>query len=143
MISDAGGEAIDLETTPAEVFWMQPENQMLVHANHFLTDAARAKVQDTGLRETPCSLYRVTRTKAALSQFHGELTLDHMKRAFADKYGAPYSVCAEPVACARGAVYSTVATILMDTTDRKMFVASGPYKGATYQEYDFERPSDF
>jgi len=42
MISHAEGEAFDLETTPEHVFWLRAENDLLVHANHFVSEAARA-----------------------------------------------------------------------------------------------------
>jgi len=138
MISDAGGEAINLETTPKEVFWIAPNDHMLVHANHFISPAALSKITDKGIAETPCTLYRGRRVEAAFRADYGTLTIDHMKQAFLDNFGSPYGVCSEPAKSARGEVYSTVATILMDTTEKKMWVAKAPYKGADYKEYNFE-----
>ena len=41
LISHREGEAIDLETTPDQVFWQTPEDDLLVHANHFISPPAR------------------------------------------------------------------------------------------------------
>lgn len=137
MISDSAGEAINLETTPKRVFWISPENNMLVHANHFISDAARASVQDLGLVSMPCSLYRGRRVLEHFSKHADNLTMEHMKEAFQDRFGAPSGVCCEPVDNGHGELEATVATILMDTTDLKMWVAYAPYKGVNYKEYSF------
>ncbi len=138
MISDAAGEAIDLETTPAEVFWEKPDRGILVHANHFRTAAARARVVDTGLASAPSSIYRDSRVESRLAQCIGHVTPTDMEDAFADTYGTPSAVLASPGADSAGAAEpsSTVATVIMDTTERVMRVARAPYAGdITFSEY--------
>jgi isopenicillin-N N-acyltransferase like protein len=93
MLSHSGGEAIDLEATPDEVFWMAPRDGLLVHANHFVTEAARAKVLDTGLRTNGDSLYRDRRVRSYLERAHGRITVDTFKAVFQDRYGTPRAVC--------------------------------------------------
>jgi isopenicillin-N N-acyltransferase-like protein len=139
MISDAVGEAIDLETTPQEVFWEKPERGLLVHANHFRTDAARARVIDTGLARNPDSLYRDSRVERRLRQSDGNVSRADMEAAFADTYGAPLGVLSSPTIDSDSGEeesYSTVATIIMDTTIGSMWVAPTPYAGEiTFTEY--------
>jgi isopenicillin-N N-acyltransferase like protein len=135
MISQADGEAIDLETTPDEVFWISPDNDLLVHSNHFISPAARAKVHDTGLRTNGDSLYRDRRVRRALTDARGQITVDTFKEAFQDRYGAPRAVCRTPVEGPGGKTSSTVATIIMDTSARRMWIAPRPYGPHEFTEY--------
>lgn len=135
MLSHCDGEAVDLETTPAEVFWDKPEDGILVHANHFRSTGALAKVRDLGLANTPDSLYRDSRVAARLAARRGDIRIDDLKDAFADQFGAPRAVCRSPVAGERGGTTSTVATLIMDVTERRLLAAATPYAGATYMEY--------
>jgi isopenicillin-N N-acyltransferase-like protein len=137
MISDAGGEAIDLEAVPGETFWVEPKDGLLVHANHFESARAVTVVTDKGILVTPCSLYRSSRVRSKLSKDVGKLETEHLKNVLADKYGSPYGICAEPVQDANGGVWSTVATIIFDVTERTMWVAVRPYGDHVYTQYGF------
>jgi isopenicillin-N N-acyltransferase-like protein len=139
MISQSAGEAIDLEATPDEVFWMAPEDGLLVHANHFVTAAARAKVRDTGLYTNGDSLYRDRRVRAYLERTRGRITLDTFKAAFQDRYGSPRAVCRTATEGPGGRVSSTVATIVMDTSEGQMWVAPRPYGSHEFTEYRLQR----
>ena len=138
MISDAAGEAIDLETTPEEVFWEKPERGLLVHANHFRTAAARARVVDTGLAMSPDSIYRDSRVERRLSQSAGSIVRADLEDAFADTYGAPLAVLRSPARddSRDREPSSTVATIIMDTSTGTMWAAPAPYAGdISFTEY--------
>lgn len=138
MISQSDGEGVNLEATPAEVFWAQPEEGVLVHANHFITPGALAKVKDVGLETNSDSLYRDRRVRSFLAARAGKLTTDDFKAAFADRYGSPRAVCRAPVTGPGGKTSSTVATVIMDTTERKMWIAKRPYGPHHYAEYALE-----
>ncbi|MBL4640004.1 MAG: hypothetical protein JKY57_05690 [Kordiimonadaceae bacterium] len=137
IISHGDGECIDIETVPGDNFWIQATNGLLVHANHFEAPSALAKVRDEGLKVVPCSLHRVRRVREYLTAKVGSLTLEHAKEAFSDKFDNPYGVCAEPDTGPGGDNSSTVATILMDVTDQKMWLAVRPYQKHSYSEYGF------
>ena len=108
-----GGEAFGFECAPDETFWVAPERGLYVHANHWISEAGRAKVRDTGLQETPDSIYRDKRVRDALTPRRGKLTLEDFREAFFDDYQTPYSVCRPPRPNNRGALVSTSAMILM------------------------------
>jgi isopenicillin-N N-acyltransferase-like protein len=108
-----GGEAFGFECAPDETFWLAPERGLYVHANHWICEAARAKVRDTGLAETPCSIYRDRRVHEQLSPHRGRLTLDHFREALFDDYASPWSVCRPPRPNNRGTMVATTAMILM------------------------------
>ena len=135
MVSQSGGEAVNLETTPDEVFWMLPEQDLLVHANHFVTQAARAKVRDTSLPMNGDSLYRDRRVRAHLERAHGRITVETFKEAFQDRYGSPRAVCRTATVGPGGRISSTVATIIMDPAEGRMWIAPRPYGPHAFTEY--------
>jgi isopenicillin-N N-acyltransferase-like protein len=132
LISHREGEAIDLEATPDQVFWVTADNDFLVHANHFISTAARVAVRDTGLLTSADSLYRESRIRRYLTRERGRITLSTLQAAFQDRFGAPRAVCRSPVP---GQSTATVATIIMDTTAQIMWVAPRPYGPHKFTEY--------
>jgi isopenicillin-N N-acyltransferase like protein len=111
--ADGRAEAFGFECAPDETFWLAPDKGLYVHANHWIGDAARAKVKDTGLQETPCSIYRGKRVREQLGSKHGKLTLEDFRAAFFDDWNAPWSVCRPPRPNNRGYLVATSAMILM------------------------------
>ncbi|MBA3593784.1 MAG: C45 family peptidase [Pseudomonadota bacterium] len=135
IVTHAEGEAVSLETCPDQVFWQQPEAGLLVHANHFKTSAALARVVDRSLETTPDSLYRDRRVTEALRARTGDLTEQDVLDALQDRFGAPRAVCRSPSAGPGGASSATVATIVMDPAARKMRIAPAPFKAHRFTEY--------
>jgi isopenicillin-N N-acyltransferase-like protein len=139
MISEAGNEAISLEVTPVETFWVAPEEGLLVHANHFIAPSARAKLRDLSLLSNTDSLYRDVRVRQHLAKAAPSITIETLQTAFQDRYGSPRAVCRSPFTGDVGLPSSTtVATILMDTTLRKMWVAPRPYGPHRFTEYSLD-----
>lgn len=137
LLSHSGGEAVGFEATPDNVFWMQAEKGILTHANHFKIPAALANITDVGVLRTPESIYRDSRVATLLATQAGQITVDSFKRAFADEYGKPDSVLRYPAARPGGNLSATVASIIMDTTDKVMWIAPSPFKGTEYTQYTF------
>jgi isopenicillin-N N-acyltransferase-like protein len=135
ILSQREGEAFDLECTPEEVFWLLPEDDILTHANHFVSLPARIKLKDRGLPTNGDSLYRDVRVRRYLKRDHGRITVDTFKQALADRFGAPRAVCRSATVGPGGKVSSTVATVIMDTTAQKMWIAPRPYGPHRYTEY--------
>lgn len=134
-ISDAQGEAFDMETTPEECFWLEPEAGILAHANHFRSPIARSKLRDANLARCPETLYRERRVRTTLQRARGSIDVELMKRVLADDYGAPDAVCRHPAPRPGGMISATVYTLIMDTTARTMWIAPLPYRGARFTEY--------
>ncbi len=111
--TERGAEAFGFECAPDETFWVAPDRGVYVHANHWIADSARARVKDTGLAETPCSIYRDKRVRDHLQPKRGKLTLDSFREAFFDDWGSPWSVCRPPRPNTRGVMTATAAMILM------------------------------
>ena len=127
MISAAGGEALSLEATPDEVFWLQPENDMLVHANHFQSLAARSKLKDLSPFTTPDSLFRDQRVRRLVAPHHGDIALETINAALHDRFGSPRAICRSPTPGPGGATSATVATILMRPGEGYICVKLTPF----------------
>jgi isopenicillin-N N-acyltransferase-like protein len=134
-LSDAGGEAIGIEATPDDLFVLEPEHGLLVHANHFQSPVAQLKLTDLNIARLPETIYRERRVSRLLRQAAGRITVDTLKSVLADSYGSPDAVCRSPAARPGGMVTATVYTLIMDAGAKSMWLAPKPYLGANYTEY--------
>jgi isopenicillin-N N-acyltransferase-like protein len=130
-----GEEAFGFECAPDETFWIAPERGVYVHANHWISDAARARVKDTGLAETPCSIYRDKRVRDRLAPKNGKLTLDDFRAAFFDDWNAPWSVCRPPRSNTRGVMTATSAMILMRPVEGRLEACPMPALNRRFTTY--------
>jgi isopenicillin-N N-acyltransferase-like protein len=135
MLSHADGEAVDLECAPDEVFWITPEDGVLVHANHWVSPIAQVKLRDLGLRNNPESIYRQRRVAAALRAKRGDISIDDIKSALFDEFGKPDAVLRSPKPVSFDSISATVATTIMDTAARTMWIARQPYLSRVFAEY--------
>src|SRR4029453_8842899 len=138
MVSHIGGVAIDFECAPDETFQMHPERGLLVHANHFVSPVALAKLKDTGIVKTPDPLYRAVRVRDLLAPQIGALTRESIKTALLDDFATPWSVCRPPCPSLNGTITATVATIVMEPALGLMEVAPLPALGASFTTYRLE-----
>ncbi|MCC7427009.1 MAG: acyl-CoA--6-aminopenicillanic acid acyltransferase [Alphaproteobacteria bacterium] len=142
MISSAAGDAIGFECLPDEAIWYRAEAGLMVHANHFVTPAARAKATDRGVLTTPDSLYRDARVRAALERNRPRLTADHLKAAFFDDWGTPFSVCRPPRPAVSGDnISATVAMVIMRPAERVMEIAPLPAFNRDFTTYRLPAPA--
>ena len=139
IVSHREGVAIDFECAPDETFQVHPQNDLLVHANHFVAPSARAKLRDLSLLSNTDSLYRDVRVRKHLRNAAPEITIETFQTAFQDRYGSPRAVCRSLFTADNGLPSATtVSTILMDTTLRKMWVAPRPYGPHRFTEYTLD-----
>lgn len=113
IVSHCGGVAIDFECAPDETFQVHPERGLLVHANHWVSPVALAKLKDTGIANTPDSLYRDIRVRGALAPRIGSITAQAVKDALFDDFATPWSVCRPPRRNLSNNLSATVAMIVM------------------------------
>lgn len=138
MLSTAEGFAIDLECAPDETFAIYPQNGLIVHANHWQSPVALAKLRETGLAEVPDSVYRDYRVRQNLERRVGKLVLDDLKHALFDDFADPLGVCRPPVAKAGGNLSATVAMIVFETSTGVMEVAPLPAQCREFTHYRIE-----
>jgi isopenicillin-N N-acyltransferase-like protein len=137
-VSHCDGEAFGFECAPDETFWLAPEDGLYVHANHWIAPSARAKVKDTGLAETPCSIYRDKRVCAQLAPNRGKLSLDDFRQAFFDDWGSPWSVCRPPRLNTHGVAVATTAMILMRPGEGHLEACPMPALNRHFTTYSLE-----
>ncbi len=133
--ADGRAEAFGFECAPDETFWLAPEQGLYVHANHWIADAARARVKDTGLQETPCSIYRDKRVRELLAPRRGKLTLEDFRSAFFDDWNSPWSVCRPPRPNNRGNLVATSAMILMRPGEGRLEACPMPALNRRFTSY--------
>jgi len=133
-----GGVAIDFECAPDETFQVHPEQGLLVHANHFVSPVALTKLRDTGIANTPDSLYRDVRVRGLLAPQAGRLTRETVKAALLDDFVTPWSVCRPPRPGVTGVTTATVAMVVMEPALGIMEVAPLPALGGRFAEYQLE-----
>ena len=140
MISHVDGVAIDFECAPDETFLVHPEAGLLVHANHWVSPVALAKLVDTGIANTPCTLYRDVRVRSLLAPKIGTLTRESIKTALFDDFATPWSVCRPPRPSLNGTLVATVAMIVMEPALGAMEVAPLPAVNPRFTSYRLETP---
>jgi isopenicillin-N N-acyltransferase-like protein len=135
------GVAIDFECAPDETFQVHAEGGLLVHANHFVSPVALAKLRDTGVASTPCSLYRDLRVRDLLRPHVGAITTGHVKEALFDDFGTPFSVCRPPRAGGSDNLSATVAMIVMEPSRGVMEVAMLPALNRGFSRFSLDGPA--
>jgi isopenicillin-N N-acyltransferase-like protein len=145
IVSQANGVAIDFECAPDETFQVHPERGLIVHANHFQSPVALSKLKDTGIANTPDSLYRDIRVRNLIEPHRGSVTREIVKNALFDDFETPWSVCRPPRRNLSHNLSATVAMIVMEPMLGAMEVAMLPALNRTFTTYsldmEIQRPS--
>lgn len=135
IVSQAGGIAIDFECAPDESFQVHPTDGLIVHANHWTSPVALAKLKDAGIANTPDSLYRDLRVRSLLEARRGALDLDAVRDALFDDYQTPWSVCRPPRMSLGGNLSATVAMLLMQPAHGILDIAPLPAVNRQFTRY--------
>lgn len=136
LLADAAGAAVDLEAIPSDVFGVAPIDGILVHSNHFTAPGACAAVRDENPSRHPSTLYRDCRARDALTPKAGNIVLGDVQTAMRDHFGYPDAVCKHPDDPSAHDAGGTLASTIMDLTERALFIAPGPVCDNEYQRYD-------
>jgi isopenicillin-N N-acyltransferase-like protein len=124
VIGAAGGEIVNVESSPDHVSRLDPEDGVVTHSNHFLTAGHGESLLE---KIAPNTLYRAGRMRALLRAHSGAVSFEHMRSAAADHFGAPYAICRHPDASEPNERRTmTVGAVLIDLEARTMHVANGP-----------------
>jgi isopenicillin-N N-acyltransferase like protein len=127
LIAHASGAALDVEAAPGDftrLYPLYPEDGLLLHTNHFL--APRIEPADLGPWAMPTSFVRLQRLRAAQAAAKTAMTLDDFRTLLADHADYPNSICAHPDPAEHPREQgATIASVLMDLTARRMWLAAG------------------
>ena len=141
IISHAGsGLVYDFECAPDETFMVEPDNGVLVHANHWLSPVALCKLRECGMADAPSTFYRDVRAREALLAKAGDLTVEDVTEVLLDDFESPWSICYPPRASSPTdpTTYATVATLVMRPTLGEMRVAILPALDKRFTHYNLE-----
>jgi isopenicillin-N N-acyltransferase like protein len=135
LIAHASGAALDVEAAPGDftrLYPQFPDHGLLLHTNHFLSP--RLHPVDVSLWAMPSSAVRLQRLRAGAA---GSAALDDFRALLADHADYPYGICHHPDPddhpLEQGA---TIASLLMDLTARRLWLASGNPCQTPYRELD-------
>ncbi len=138
IVSHAQGVAIDFECAPDESFQVHAQGGLLVHANHWISPVALAKLRDTGIVSTPDSLYRDLRVRELLEPHAGRIGRAQVKAALFDDFASPWSVCRPPRPSLSDNLSATVAMIVMEPGLGEMEVAMLPALNREFVRYSLD-----
>lgn len=118
------GEIIDFETSPDHHQMIFPQDGVVTHSNHFLTPGHGESQME---KISPSTLFRAHRMRQLLQRKRQPLTQADMQAAMADHFSHPHALCRHPDPTQPAPKQTmTTAAVLMDLTDRVMWVANGP-----------------
>lgn len=138
LLADKTGKAVDVEVIPGKTYDVHPVNGVLVHSNHFLNPEAQADFEDRGRALHPDTLHRDCQVRDYLTPKTGKITVEDIKAALKDHYGAPMSVCRHPRHDVSGEERGhTLASTILDLNAGTLTTAPGPACVGTYTEYRF------
>ena len=134
-LGSATGEIFSVETRPDDFQVIQPKNDTLVHANHFLTERFK-----TGNSRSPgiigSSYVRQQRLERLIASEYGDITPESMMRMMSDHHNHPHSVCVHPnMDYPPEARSTTVSSVIMVPEDNVMYATCGPPCEYEYMEY--------
>jgi isopenicillin-N N-acyltransferase-like protein len=139
LVAHADGVAVDVEAAPGDfshLFLDYPYEGVALHTNHFLSRSFDGR--DVSLWVMPDSPIRLERLTAAVRRARRDgLSLDTFREVLGDHANYPSGICCHPDARMdrhdRGA---TVASVLMDLTERRIWLADGHPCTTPYRELD-------
>ncbi|OFV84605.1 MAG: hypothetical protein A2W26_09605 [Acidobacteria bacterium RBG_16_64_8] len=141
MVGAESGLAFVAEGVPGDyssLFLTFPNDQgFLAHTNHFTS--AEFKGKDAGRWGIPSSPFRLERARRLMSAREGNATPGSLQHVLRDHCGdRSVSICAHPAHdAARLDRYMTVASVVMDTDSRSVWLAEGAPCENSFDHLDY------
>ncbi|MFB6154597.1 MAG: C45 family autoproteolytic acyltransferase/hydrolase [Haloferacaceae archaeon] len=134
VLGAAGGEVVDLETAPERFAHLHPDDGVLTHSNHFVTESIESLLE----RQGPSTLYRAERLRRRLvAAAETGATVEDVAEGLRDHFGRPASVCKHVDESLPPEEYGqTNASFVVDLEGRKMHALRGPPCEGTYEVYE-------
>jgi isopenicillin-N N-acyltransferase-like protein len=126
LIVHAAGEAVDIETSPAENHILFPHGNTLAHTNHYLRPCLRfkdKKSQDSN----PSTYIRYHRIQKQLKSMDKNIDIEGIQEILKDHFDHPFSVCFHDI---QGILPGSIAlktclSILMDLSAKRILYTQG------------------
>jgi len=134
LMADAGGHAVDLETTVDDDAEIAPRHGVLAHANHYVSDRLAGSERGSAAFLAN-SRQRHARMQQLLEGSRGRLDLAALQAVMRDRAHAPDCISRAP---GDGeADVQSVAAVLASPTRRCLWVAAGPPHEHAFNEIHF------
>ncbi|MES3000816.1 MAG: C45 family peptidase [Pseudomonadota bacterium] len=138
MLGMAQGFGIDFECTTNESFPIYPgADNLIVHANHWMSPVALVKLVDRGIANSPDSHYRDWRVRKLLNQKE-LIDRQDLRKAFFDDFGGQYAVCRPPRIGSHDNLSASVAMVIMEPAVGEMDVTPLPALNRAFTRYSLE-----
>jgi isopenicillin-N N-acyltransferase-like protein len=133
LLADAHGELYSVETSATTHDILYGDDGWLAHTNHYLSPKMRA-LEEPGTYSS--STVRLNRARRLLQAQLGQVTVEGLQSILRDHVNYPDSVCAhqDPDDMPHEQDM-TIASLVMDLTDRVMWAAPGPPCENEYSAY--------
>ena len=130
---DPNAKALDLESAPRVTGAITSTNDIIAHANHFISDIAGEEL--AAPRDLENSQIRQSSMRRLLEAEHGSLTLTDLIRVMRNRDAVPDALCRHPGE-GPGAT-STVAAMIAQPAQQTLWVAVGPPDQHKFYGYTF------
>jgi isopenicillin-N N-acyltransferase like protein len=136
LVAHRDGMAMDFELGPQSLDFFYPENGLLIHTNHFISE--RMKPIEAALTEFPDSILRFGRARQKLMPKAGKISPEDLKEVFRDHFNHPDAICRHPdERDPEQERVQTVASIIMNLTTREVQISHGPPCSHEYRRLRF------
>jgi len=133
-LADSAGSMTGIEAVSDDINLILPENDVLVHANHYETE--RFKAVDWTPQLLPDTFARAGRMRALIERDYGKITPESMMGFLADHEGHPDSICRHVDPARPPALASlSKASFVMVPAEGLMHIAAGPPCENEFVEY--------
>jgi len=129
-LASKDGDIIGIETKPDDYNVIQPDKDVLAHANHYNTD--RFKKGELVYMGAPSSYIREQQMKRLIEKRYGKITIEGMMEIMSDHNHYPKGICNHAL---EGSTADTLASVIMVPGDNAMYVTCGHPCEYDYEEY--------
>ena len=139
LIAHVDGIAVDIEASPgdfSQLYLMFPNDGVMTHANHFESPSFDRK--DLSMVVMPDSPFRLSRLRQTLAEIGPSLDRELLQGICADHSNHPLGICCHPDPRMDPHDQSaTVASIIMDLDDRRLWLCDGYPCTGEFREIDY------
>ncbi len=125
LIGHAQGEVLEIEAGPNDINIIYPKDGVLSHANHF--QVPNPAITDYIPGRWPDSIVRGMRSANLMSTASGKIDRNRIQALLMDHFDHPSSICCHSIAGQpKEEAYQTNASIVMNLSRKKIYLAKGP-----------------
>lgn len=133
------GCTLNFECAPDESFELETADGILLHTNHWLSAAARAKLIERGLGAMPDSITRYARARRLLNATPRPVSAEAIRGILLDQLDSPWSICQPAHLSADGRTrFATVASVVMSPGSGRIELALLPTVNPVFTTYTLD-----